>query len=493
MILPYLTGNYYPNLPRLKGGLGGKLSQMSKPNGMLRTLIEASECSMSHGGVSYFWAGPEPWLVFTRPKDLKNLVADGFEKNELTRRPSFDFFIQLFGDGLITAPKEEWFPRRTHAYKPAMLSRERLQAYLPVTQQIISDYLAYQFENHPKSKFGLMVEEFILINLIATFFGVSEFSPCHEVVRRTLPFLRKYLHEVFRFRNIAKFRTPMWLRRWVYRGEETDAYKIQRHMQETFLHDLGDMRDALFHREDNFVHHLREYLTQKDGVVPNDHVLAGEVIVMFFAGWDSTATTLHWTLRAIEAFPEVKTKLRAALAQSDDPLKCPYLTWVMNEAMRLYPPFPILTRGAEKPFVYDAIPFKRRTIAIFPLIAYHRDPATWGNDADLFNPDRFDPAVFTDTQRKAFKPFGVGMQSCIAMNFATQIMKLFIAHLYAHYDVSISGTTVELNQPFHTMTSTATLDMGGTTKPLDYADTWFHLSRGAGQFAHARDVSSSQV
>lgn len=475
-----ITGERYPKLTRLRGNVTGQLSNMGKANGMLRTLINASMLAMQHQGVVYFWAGPEAWLVFIKPEDLKALVADGFEKNLVTRGPSFDFFIQLFGEGLITAPRTEWKTRRACAYTPVMLKRERLQHYLPTSHEVIAAFLQQKYQENKKnqnfSPLSLLIEEFVLVNLMATFFNITDTHQCFEVVKRSLPFLRQYLQEVFRFRNIAKFRTPPALRKIIYWGEETSSARIQRNMQEEFIQSLGDLRHLVFDNPNNFVSHLRDYMTQKDGIAPDDHVLAGEVIVNFFAGWDSTATTVHWTIRALEEFSHIKQRLLTELQKSEDPLQCDYLDKVIREAMRLYPPFPMLTRGAEAPFLHEGIKFKRRSIMIFPLIAIHRNPVTWGPDADHFDPDRFHPDRFTEQQKKAYKPFGLGQQSCVGMNFAMQIMKLFIAHLYTTYDTALIGNRVSLEIDFAHMDKTATLDIGGTTKPLDYNDTWFNLA-----------------
>lgn len=461
----------YPTVPKLKGKLGGQIANMSKPNGMIKTLIAASAIAFANKGISYFWVGPEVWLVCTRAEDIKELIDVGFEKDRVSRRFSFDFFVELFGPGLITDPKPEWKERRAAAYRPMMLSKTRLADYMPVNRLVIQTYLNRACEKQTV-KLHLLLEEFVLANLMATFYSLENMDDCTEIVNRSLPFLQKYIAEVFRFRNIAKFRTPAFLRKIIYRGEETDFAKIRRSMQDELLRDLGDKRSLIYNHPDNFITHLRTYMTEKNGVAATDEDLTGEVITTFFAGWDSTATTLHWVIRALEAFHPVKEKLLVELSKQTA-LDNEYLNAVIYEAMRLYPPFPMITRGIDKSFTYDGLHLKKKSVVIFPLLALHRDRKIWGGDADQFRPERF--LELTPEQKKSYKPFGTGQQSCVAMHFAMQIMKLFISELYTKYSVSLSHTRCAVNCDFMSLDTVTTLDLGGTTKPLDYTEAQLHF------------------
>src|SRR3989338_6693663 len=83
----------YPTVPKLKGKLGGQIANMSKPNGMIKTLVAASAIAFANKGISYFWVGPEVWLVCTRAEDIKVLIDEGFEKDRVSRWFFFYFFF----------------------------------------------------------------------------------------------------------------------------------------------------------------------------------------------------------------------------------------------------------------------------------------------------------------------------------------------------------------------------------------------------------------
>src|SRR5262249_15381515 len=50
----------------------------------------------------------------------------------------------------------------------------------------------------------------------------------------------------------------------------------------------------------------------------------------------------------------------------------------------------------------------------------HRDPAAWGAEADLFNPDNFSRDSESRRPPNAYKPFGNGQRACIGRQFAMQ-------------------------------------------------------------------------
>ncbi|CAN1323538.1 Cytochrome P450 734A6 [Linum perenne] len=81
------------------------------------------------------------------------------------------------------------------------------------------------------------------------------------------------------------------------------------------------------------------------------------------------------------------------------------------------------------------------------VIAAHHDPETWGDDADMFNPERF------NKPRKhigAFFPFGLGPRNCVGQSFAMVEMKLALAMLLKRYHFRLSPSYV--HSPIQFMT-----------------------------------------
>jgi cytochrome P450 len=90
---------------------------------------------------------------------------------------------------------------------------------------------------------------------------------------------------------------------------------------------------------------------------------------------------------------------------------------VLKEALRLYPPAPVLSRMAGRDLEIGRQSLPAGAIIIIPIYAVHRHRRLWG-DPDRFDPDRFLPEAEEKHLRTQFMPFGFGQRTCIGMAFA---------------------------------------------------------------------------
>ncbi len=83
----------------------------------------------------------------------------------------------------------------------------------------------------------------------------------------------------------------------------------------------------------------------------------------------------------------------------------------------------------------------RRTAGDDSDSSAHRDKSAWGEDAELFRPERFsDPAAIP---ADAYKPFGNGQRACIGMQFALQEATMVLGLVLKHFEL-IDHTDYEL-------------------------------------------------
>ena len=90
---------------------------------------------------------------------------------------------------------------------------------------------------------------------------------------------------------------------------------------------------------------------------------------------------------------------------------------VLKEAMRLYPPAPVLTRLAREKVVLGEHEVPAGTLVVIPIYALHRHRRLWV-DPDRFDPDRFLPDAEAEMPRAQYMPFGFGPRTCIGSSFA---------------------------------------------------------------------------
>lgn len=169
----------------------------------------------------------------------------------------------------------------------------------------------------------------------------------------------------------------------------------------------------------------------------SDEALTDNLLTFIAAGHETTALTMAWTFRLIGENPQVEGRLRAEIACAGDrpsPEALPYARQVVMEAMRLYPPAPMVVRQAVSDMRLGSATIPAGSSVHVPIYAVHRHKALW-NDPETFDPDRFAPEVQRD--RYSYLPFGAGPRVCIGMGFALTECVVILAGLLPRYRFEI--------------------------------------------------------
>ncbi|KAJ7258960.1 cytochrome P450 [Mycena rebaudengoi] len=174
--------------------------------------------------------------------------------------------------------------------------------------------------------------------------------------------------------------------------------------------------------------------------------LTVEAQAFILAGSDTTANSTTAIIYLLAANPAVQARLQKELDEhlciDDDPVatheqvkNLSYLDACINEGLRI-----LSTSGLGLPRV---VPqgglavcgrfFPAGSIVGVPSYTIHRDPDIWGNDPDVYRPERwFDPEK-SAAMHKTFNPFSVGPRACVGRNLAGLELMLFVATLFRRY------------------------------------------------------------
>jgi cytochrome P450 len=177
-----------------------------------------------------------------------------------------------------------------------------------------------------------------------------------------------------------------------------------------------------------------------------DEEIIDNLMTFITAGHETTALGLAWTFHLLARHPAEEAKVVAEIARvtGGGPVKpehvaeLTYLRQVFSEAMRLYPPAPIITRTAMEDFHLDRYLIPAGTIFFVPIYAVHHRAELWP-DPDVFNPSRFDPEPSRARHRYAYMPFGAGPRVCIGNAFAVMEAVAVLAVLLQAYRVTDKG------------------------------------------------------
>jgi len=161
------------------------------------------------------------------------------------------------------------------------------------------------------------------------------------------------------------------------------------------------------------------------GIGPLENNMFGFMI----AALETTALGAAWGLYLLARYPDWQEEVRKeALAASDEAGHDarPIARFVAQEALRLYPPAPILARAVVRRAELEGCRLWPGQTLLIPVYAIHRHRRLWENP-DAFDPGRFAPSRSYD--RNAYLPFRAGPRICIAATFALTEIAVILSSL----------------------------------------------------------------
>jgi cytochrome P450 len=178
----------------------------------------------------------------------------------------------------------------------------------------------------------------------------------------------------------------------------------------------------------------------EDGAVFSDKEVIDQMIFVMMAAHDTSTSTLTTMTYLLAKHPEWQERLRGkALAYDSDELRSEdmdaqeELTWVIKEALRLYPPLTSMPRKTVREITWDGyrIP-KDAIVGAFPFFN-HRMEELWSNPK-AFDPERFSAERREDkSHRYAWTPFGAGAHTCIGQHFGMMEIRAIMHRMLRTY------------------------------------------------------------
>ena len=169
--------------------------------------------------------------------------------------------------------------------------------------------------------------------------------------------------------------------------------------------------------------------------------ISGQGTIFFIAGFNTTHATLHHAIYYLTQYHNWQERLFEELDGARDNLdhdalkRLPILNAIINETLRLKPPFIFVTREANEETELKDLGIKIPKNTLISIQAYmiHRNPK--------FFPDplEFKPTRFLEDRSlewcKAYMPFGGGPRFCVGMRFALDELRIGLAHFVLNYKV----------------------------------------------------------
>ena len=195
--------------------------------------------------------------------------------------------------------------------------------------------------------------------------------------------------------------------------------------------------------------------TSSSGCLSNEEIVV-QILTFMLAGYDTTSNTLSFMAYLLALNPSIQDRLIREINEYydvnpdsslyDAAEKIEYVTMVLYESLRMYPPAPAFGRECNRTCaVTDELIIEKGINVSIPVFSLHRNPEYWPNP-DKFDPERFNPNNEHSYPTFAFLPFGEGPRNCIGKRLALLEAKMtLVAILKELHFKGTSDTEVPLD------------------------------------------------
>ena len=173
--------------------------------------------------------------------------------------------------------------------------------------------------------------------------------------------------------------------------------------------------------------------------------MVDQVAIFFLAGHETSASALAWALYLLATHPEVQARVAAEAAGLRPEFgtvgSLRFTRDVFREALRLYPPVPMMVRETTQAEEFRGRKLRRGAQVVISPWHLHRHERIWP-DPDGFDPDRWAGDTSRDAARDGYLPFSRGPRVCPGAGFAMLEGTLLLAHLVRAFRFEALATHV---------------------------------------------------
>ncbi|PIN00563.1 Cytochrome P450 CYP4/CYP19/CYP26 subfamily [Handroanthus impetiginosus] len=400
--------------------------------------------SKIYGKRFIYWHGVEPRLCLTEIGLIKELLSKYSSisgKSWLQQQGSKHFI----GRGLLMANGNDWYHQR-HIVAPAFMG-DRLKSFakymVECTEQVLKT-LENAVENGEKE---IEIGQH-LTRLTADIIARTEFDSSYEKGKKIFHLLTVLQHLCARASSHLCFPGSRFFPSKYNREIKSLKMEVEKLLMEIIesRKKIAESSRDYSCGNDLLGMLLDEMQKEKshNGFSLNLQVIMDECKTFFFAGHDTTALLLTWTVMLLATNPtwqekvrdEVKEVCNGGIPTVDQLSKLNMLSMVINESLRLYPPASLLPRMAFQDIKLGDLHIPKGLSIWIPVIAIHHSEEIWGKDVNEFNPERFNSKSFKPGRH--FLPFAAGPRNCVGQSFALMEAKIILAMLISRFNFTIS-------------------------------------------------------
>ncbi len=434
-----MSNHNFPPGPEGKGKLGCLPEMRANPMEFLEHV------ALEYGGIARVNMGAYYSYLVSEPKLIKEVLVDNYDKYKKNTR--YKQVRMVIGEGMLLSEGDVWKYQRSNA-QPKFTAKS-LDKQVDWITTLAADFLDTWVSNAKEDKPVELEYQFnLLTQLLAGVWVMGEgFKSRAQTIFNIYNQIRMNWPEMTDLRSTLL--QPKNLKKAInFRKALADLNKC--------VYSLLDDYPNIYEDDIGFLKHLlpegvNENSAIKKYIKSNRRSLRDQLLTLFVTAFETTATSLCWSLYVIDKYPEVKQNIYDEVKQviglqaptAELLSKLDYTEKVIKESLRLYSSVHSFSRVALEDHEIGGYRVPKDMTVIISSYVTHRLPEYW-DDPHTFDPSRFDKQRTVGRSRFAYIPFAAGHRNCIGSYMALMQSKLVVALIAQRYNLTLcEGHKVE--------------------------------------------------
>lgn len=232
-------------------------------------------------------------------------------------------------------------------------------------------------------------------------------------------------------------------------GREGAVQKVLNKSRALALNEIAEHKETL--DENNVRDYIDGYLLEikkRNDPAFCEEVLEDMIGTFFGAGSETVRLSMDWLMLTMAAHTDVQRKVQAEidavvgrerLPTWTDNAKMPYTQATIMELMRWRTIIPLnILRYTLWDTELNGYFIPRETIVLANIWAVHHDPKNWGEDVEVYRPERFLTEDGKDVVKpEYFIPFSIGKRACPGESYARMEVFLYFVAILQKFNIAL--------------------------------------------------------